>query len=55
MSILPRRELRRTSFAGLLKILMDKKKRKKEKGDTHKPTLPHTESESAEKLHWFIV
>lgn len=43
MSILPRRELRRTSFAGLLKTVMDKKKRKKEKekgkGDTHKPTL----------------
>lgn len=42
MFILPtRRELRRTSFAGVMKILINKKKGKKQKGkgDTHKQTL----------------
>lgn len=61
MPILPtRRELKRTSFAGVLNILINFKKMKEEKGKgryiyIYTNSLPHTELESDEKLHWSVV
>lgn len=60
MSKLPtRRELRWTLFTGVLKSLLDKKKKGKGKRrreiHINQHCLPHTELESGKKLHWSIV